>query len=159
MCLIRETKMGNFLSNNLKIGYTTGVFDLFHVGHLRILQQAKEKCDFLIVGVSSDELVESYKRKTPIIPLSDRMEIVSAIDCVDKVVVQAHRDKVLAHKEVGFDVMFVGDDWKGKPVFQEAEAQLNKVNVEIVYFPYTKHVSSTRLTKVLESLDDIDDAQ
>lgn len=137
-----------------KIGYTTGVFDLFHVGHLRILKKAREQCDFLIVGVSTDELVKSYKSKTPVIPHSDRVEIISAIHWVDQVVAQTHRDKALAHEELGFDVMFVGDDWKGKPVFQKAEETLKSRGVDIVYFPYTKHVSSSTLTHVLESLQE-----
>ncbi len=135
------------------IGYTTGVFDMFHVGHLRILKQARAQCDFLVVGVSSDELVSSYKNKTPIIPMADRMAIIDSIRYVDKVVVQAHRDKVKAWEEIRFDKMFVGDDWKGKPVFQEAEAILKERGVEVVYFPYTQHVSSSRLTRVLEEIE------
>lgn len=136
------------------IGYTTGVFDMFHVGHLRILQQARAQCDFLVVGVSSDELVASYKNKTPVIPLADRMAIIGAVRHVDKVVVQTHRDKVRAWEDIRFDRMFVGDDWKGKPVFQQAEATLNGHGVEVVYFPYTQHVSSTRLTRVLEEIEE-----
>jgi len=136
------------------IGYTTGVFDMFHVGHLRILKRAREHCDFLIVGVSSDALVKSYKNKLPIIPLEDRMEIVAGIRYVDKIVVQEYRDKYQAYKEHGFDKMFVGDDWKGNPVFQEAEAKLSAEGVEVVYFPYTKHVSSTRLSEVLHRIQD-----
>lgn len=135
------------------IGYTTGVFDMFHVGHLRILEMARMKCDFLIVGVSSDELVQSYKGKTPIIPLEDRMEIVGSVRHVDKVVIQRHRDKVKAYEEIGFDIMFVGDDWKGKPVFVDAEKKLNGHGVKVVYFPYTKHVSSTQLTVALQQIE------
>lgn len=136
-----------------RVGYTTGVFDMFHVGHLRIVQQAKAQCDKLIVGVSSDELVLSYKNKKPIIPLEDRMEILRSVKYVDQVVVQSHRDKILAQTEVGFNVMFVGDDWKGKTLFQEAERVFKQRGVAVVYFPYTQHVSSTRLTSVLESLE------
>ena len=96
-----------------RVGYTTGVFDMFHVGHLNILRKAKEQCDYLIVGVSTDELVREYKNKTPIIPFEERSEIVRSIDCVDKVIPQVNRDKYEAWKELKFDVMFVGDDWKG----------------------------------------------
>ncbi|MHA6332445.1 adenylyltransferase/cytidyltransferase family protein [Qipengyuania sp. CAU 1752] len=141
------------MSKKPRIGYTTGVFDMFHVGHLRILEQAKAQCDFLVVGVSSDALVAQYKKKTPIIPLQDRKTIIEAVRHVDMVVVQKHRDKVKAWEEIRFDVMFVGDDWKGNRVFQEAEKVLNGHGVEIVFFPYTKHVSSTQLTEVLNQID------
>ena len=136
-----------------KIGYTTGVFDMFHVGHLRILERARALCDYLIVGVSTDELVQSYKAKTPIIPYKDRAEIIAAIRLVDRVVPQVHRDKYRAFEEIGFDLMFVGDDWKGKAVFVEAERKLKAQGVEVVYFPYTSHVSSTQLTEVLQGIE------
>jgi glycerol-3-phosphate cytidylyltransferase len=128
-----------------KIGYTTGVFDLFHVGHLNILRRAKEQCEFLIVGVSTDELVVEYKNKKPVIPFSDRAEIIEGIKYVDMVVPQVNRDKFSAWENLKFDVMFVGDDWKGSPLFSEVEKKFKKVGVEIVYFPYTKGVSSTEL--------------
>ncbi|NRG48502.1 adenylyltransferase/cytidyltransferase family protein [Bacillus sp. CRN 9] len=126
-----------------KLGYTTGVFDLFHVGHLNILRRAKEQCEFLIVGVSTDELVQDYKNKRPVIQHKERIEIIEGIKYVDKVVSQTNRNKFLAWEELKFDVMFVGDDWKGDPLFNEVENQLNKVGVDIVYLPYTKGVSST----------------
>ncbi|KIL49360.1 adenylyltransferase/cytidyltransferase family protein [Jeotgalibacillus soli] len=126
-----------------KLGYTTGVFDLFHVGHLNILKQAKEQCEFLIVGVSTDELVLGYKNKQPVISHNDRMEIVEGIKYVDKVVPQTSRDKFAAWEQLQFNVMFVGDDWKGNLLFEEVEAKFNQVGVDIVYFPYTKGVSST----------------
>lgn len=126
-----------------KLGYTTGVFDLFHVGHLNILRRAKEQCEFLIVGVSTDELVQDYKNKRPVIKHKERIEIIEGIKYVDKVVSQTNRNKFLAWEELKFDVMFVGDDWKGDPLFNEVENQLNKVGVDIVYLPYTKGVSST----------------
>lgn len=135
------------------IGYTTGVFDLFHVGHLNILRRAKEQCDYLIVGVSTDELVQEYKHKTPIICFEERMEIVKAIRYVDKVVPQINRDKFEAWKEHRFDRMFVGDDWKGSPLFNEVEAKFKPLGVEIVYFPYTNGTSSTFLKQALESLN------
>ena len=128
-----------------KVGYTTGVFDLFHIVHLNILKRAKEMSDYLIVGVSTDELVENYKNKTPIIPYEERIEIVSAIKYVDEVVPQIDRDKFGAWKRLKFNVMFVGDDWKGSKLFNEVENKFKMVGVDIVYFPYTKGTSSTVL--------------
>jgi glycerol-3-phosphate cytidylyltransferase len=126
-----------------KIGYTAGVFDLFHVGHLNILKRAKEQCEYLIVGVSTDELVMEYKNKLPVIPHHERMEIVEGIKYVDMVVPQVNREKFSAWEALQFDVMFVGDDWKGSPLFSEVEKKFHLVGVDIVYFPYTKGVSST----------------
>ena len=134
------------------IGYTTGVFDLFHIGHLNILKRAKEKCDFLIVGVSTDELVMQYKNKTPVISYNERVQIVEAIRYVDRVVPQTHRDKFAAWEEYKFDRMFVGDDWKGSPLFNELEEKFKPFGVEIVYFPYTEGTSSTMLKKALDTL-------
>lgn len=128
-----------------KIGYTTGVFDLFHVGHLNILKRAKEQCEFLIVGVSTDELVMEYKNKKPVIPYADRAEIIEGIKYVDMVVPQVNRDKFSAWDNLKFDAMFVGDDWKGSNLFSEVEKRFKQVGVEIVYFPYTKGVSTTEL--------------
>ena len=135
-----------------RVGYTTGVFDMFHIGHLNILRRAKEKCDYLIVGVSTDELVMEYKNKTPIIPFEERAEIVRSIDCVDRVIAQENRDKYAAWRELKFDVMFVGDDWKGKPLFMKVEEEFKKVGVDVVYFPYTKDTSSTILREKLKVL-------
>lgn len=140
--------------NKETVGYTTGVFDLFHIGHLRLLQRAKSKCDRLIVGVSTDELVQSYKDKTPIIPFEERIEIVSALKCVDEVVPQTHRDKIAAYHEIKFDVMFVGSDWKGSELFTKVEAELAGHGVEVVYFEYTKNVSSTSLQSTLQAIHD-----
>lgn len=131
------------------IGYTTGVFDLFHIGHLNILKRARERCDYLIVGVSTDELVLQYKHKTPIIPYSERADIVAAIRYVDEVVPQESRDKMAAYDKYKFDVMFVGDDWKGSALFSEVEAQLAVHGSRVEYFPYTKGTSSTMLTEIL----------
>lgn len=136
----------------MRIGYTTGVFDMFHIGHLNILKRAKEQCDYLIVGVSTDELVQNYKNKTPIIPFEERKAIVEAIKYVDRVVPQKNRDKYSAYEEYKFNVMFVGDDWKGKPLFEEVEKKFKEVGVEVVYFPYTKGTSSTILKEKLEKI-------
>ena len=137
---------------NKIIGYTTGVYDLFHIGHLNILKQAKEQCDYLIVGVSTDELVERYKLKRPVIPFEERCEIVKAVRYVDQVVPQVNRDKMNAWEKYHFDKMFVGDDWKGDPLFQKLEQQFHLVGVEIIYFPYTKGTSSTLLKQVIEKI-------
>ena len=134
------------------IGYTTGVFDMFHIGHLNILRRAKEYCDYLIVGVSTDELCESYKHKKPIIPYEERKAIVEAIRYVDEVVPQVDRDKYGAWERVGFNRMFVGDDWKGSPLFAELEERFKQVGVDIVYFPYTQGTSSTVLREKLDRI-------
>lgn len=135
----------------MKIGYTTGVFDLFHIGHLNLLRKAKEQCDYLIVGVSTDALV-SYKHKQAVIPFEERKQIVGAIKYVDEVVAQENMDKMAAWERLHFNVMFVGDDWKGTPKWNEYERQFKEVGVEIVYFPYTKGTSSTLINQTLEKL-------
>ena len=140
------------MSKKTVVGYTTGVFDLFHIGHLNILKAAKQHCDYLIVGVSTDELVQNYKNKTPVIPYEERKAIVEAIKYVDRVVPQTHRDKMKAWEEYRFDKMFVGDDWKSNAMFQQLEKDFREVGVEICYFPYTQGVSSTILTEVLNKI-------
>lgn len=135
----------------MKIGYTTGVYDLFHIGHLNLLKRAKENCDYLIVGVTVDELVE-YKHKKAVIPFDERKAILEAIKYVDKVVPQTTMDKMAAYEELKFDIMFVGDDWKGSDKWNELERQFESVGVEIKYFPYTKGTSSTLLNEVLLKL-------
>ena len=127
------------------IGYTTGVYDMFHIGHLNILKRAKEKCDFLIVGVSTDELVYHDKRKVPIIPFADRCAIVEAIRYVDKVVPQVDKNKFAAWQKYNFQRMFVGSDWKGTPQWNEFEKQFSGVDMEIVYLEHTDGISSTIL--------------
>jgi len=134
-----------------KIGYTTGVYDLFHIGHLNLLRRAKEQCDYLIVGVTVDELV-SYKGKQAVIPFDERKEIVAAIRYVDRVVPQVDLDKVKAWEQYRFDAIFVGDDWKGRPNWMEYERKLAEKGVDVVYFPYTKTTSSTKLRDALEKL-------
>ena len=128
-----------------KIGYTTGVFDMFHVGHLNILRRAKEQCDYLIVGVSTDELVEHDKHKTPIIPFADRVRIVQAIRYVDQVVPQPNKDKFVAWQSLHFDAMFVGSDWQGTSQWDQFEQQFRPIGVDIVYLPHTDGISSTLL--------------
>jgi len=135
-----------------KIGYTTGVFDLFHIGHLNILKNSKEQCDFLIVGVSTDELVENYKNKKPIIPFDERMAIVEAIKYVDKVIPQTDLDKFKAWQELKYDALFHGDDWKGSKLYVDIEEKLNSVGAEMVFLPHTDGTSSTMLKDVLHKV-------
>lgn len=129
------------------IGYTTGVYDMFHVGHLNILERAKSQCDYLIVGVSTDELVQREKNKVPIIPFEDRCRIIKAIKCVDEVVSQVDKDKFAAWERMGhkFHKMFVGSDWKNTPAWNKYEEQFQPVGVEIVYLSHTDGISSTIL--------------
>lgn len=131
------------------IGYTTGVFDMFHIGHLNILKRAKEQCDYLIVGVSTDEVVEEYKKKTPIIKFEERIAIVEAIKYVDEVVPQTTMDKMEAWKQLKFDVMFHGSDWKGSDMYNHIIEKFNNIGVQVIFLPHTEGVSSTLLTEVL----------
>ena len=133
------------------IGYTSGVYDLFHIGHLNLLKNAKGMCDKLVVGVTSDELV-AYKNKKAIIPHQDRMEIVRNIQYVDAVVPQYNMDKFAMWKRLKFDIMFVGDDWFESDKWKELDKQFSEVGVKIVYFPYTKGVSSTLINEMLSKL-------
>lgn len=134
-----------------RVGYATGVFDLFHIGHLNLLRRARERCDRLVVGVTADELV-SYKGKQAVIPLEERMEIVSAIRYVDEVVVQDDLDKLVAWRRIHYDLLFVGDDWKGSDRWLAYEARLRPLGVEVVYLPYTETTNSTKLRLVLDEL-------
>ena len=134
------------------IGYTTGVFDIFHVGHLNILKRAKENCDRLIVGVSTDELVMKYKKRRPIIPFEERVQVVSAIKYVDEVVPQLSMDKFEAWQTLKYHRLFHGNDWKGSSMYNDIESRLKAVGVEVVYFPYTQGTSSTKLTEALNKL-------
>ena len=131
------------------IGYTTGVYDMFHIGHLNILKRAKELCDYLIVGVSTDELVQKEKNKTPIIPYADRCAIVESIKYVDKVVPQINKNKLAAWETYHFNKMFVGSDWKGTVQWEEFERQFAPIGVEIVYLDHTDGISSTILRNKL----------
>lgn len=136
------------------VGYTTGVYDMFHIGHLNVIKNAKKQCDYLIVGVSTDDLVRKEKGKTPVIPFQERMEIVSALKYVDKVVPQIDKNKFAAWEKYKFDKMFVGSDWKGTKQWNEFEKQFSKYNVEIVYLPHTDGISSTKLTSVIKEILD-----
>lgn len=133
-----------------KIGYTTGVFDMFHIGHLNLLKQAKERCDYLIVGVSTDENVMSYKHRMPIIPYEQRVAIVEAIKYVDKVVPQNNMDKFEAWKNLHFDALFHGDDWKNSNMYNELTNKFSKVGVDVVFLKHTEGISSTQIRAKIE---------
>lgn len=130
------------------IGYTTGVFDLFHVGHVRLLKNARALCDRLIVGVTIDDLVK-YKNKKSVIPFEERLEIVASCKFVDVAVAQKTMNKMDAHNRYKFNIMFVGDDWYKSSKWKELDKTFNELNVKIVYFPYTKNVSSSLINETL----------
>ena len=133
------------------IGYTTGVFDLFHIGHVEILRKSKSLCDKLIVGVTSDKLVK-YKYKKAVIPFKERLKVVSSCKYVDLAVPQNNMNKISAYKKYKFDVMFVGDDWYDTKKWNEFENEFKKYSVKIIYFPYTKTTSSTKINFTLKKL-------
>ena len=128
-------------------GFTAGTYDMFHRGHLNLLKEAKKKCNYLIVGVNSQNLVESYKKKSPLIEQEDRLEIINSIKYVDQVVLMDTLDKRKAREMVEFDVVFIGDDWKGSERWNETEMELSKIGVEVCYLPYTSGISSTILSQ------------
>lgn len=134
------------------IGYTTGVYDMFHIGHLNVIRKAKEQCDYLIVGISTDELAEKEKHKTPVIPYEERIAIVSALKYVDQVVPQSDIDKVAAWKRYHFNKLFVGSDWEGTPRWKVYEEEFRPLGVSIIYLPYTDGISSTKLTSVIKDI-------
>jgi len=130
------------------IGYTSGVFDLFHTGHLNLLKNARGMCDRLIVGVTTDDL-SLYKGKKPLIPFEDRIEIIRSIKYVDAVVPQETMDKAGMCEKLKASVLFVGDDWYATPKWEQIEQELSELGVRVVYFPYTKGVSSTSVSEAL----------
>lgn len=132
------------------VGYAPGGYDLFHVGHLNILRHARSRCDVLIAGVVSDELLERVKGRPPVVPLAERLEIVRNIGFVDDAVAELLPDKLDTWAQVGFDVIFKGDDWRGTPKGDKLERDFASVGVEVVYFPYTVHTSSTQLRRYLD---------
>ena len=135
----------------MQLGYTCGVYDLFHIGHLNLLKNAKGLCDKLIVGVTVDELV-AYKHKKAVIPFSERIEIVRNIKFVDAAIPQENIDKYEMWKNLHFDILFVGDDWYDTPSWKEMEKRFEEVGVRVVYFPYTKTISSTIIRDTLKQL-------
>ena len=137
------------MEKKYKVGYTTGVYDMFHIGHLNIIKRAKEQCEYLIVGVTTDELCMQRKGKCPIICEKDRMEIVESVKYVDKVVPQMDMDKIKPVTQYGVDVVFVGSDWKGTPEWTEYEKEFEKVGCSVVYLDHTDGISSSILRERL----------
>jgi glycerol-3-phosphate cytidylyltransferase len=131
-------------------GYVPGVFDLFHIGHLNILRSAREQCDWLIAGVVTDENAYRAKSRMPVIPLAERVSILEHITLVDEVIVEHQPSKLEVWRDHPFDVIFKGDDWRGTPKGERLERDLATVGVEVAYFPYTMHTSSTLLRAALE---------
>ena len=134
------------------IGFTAGAFDMFHVGHLNLIKNAKARCDYLIVGVNSDELISSYKNKSAVVPLEERLQIVEAIKYVDEVIPVDTLDKEIMWSRKQFDLLFIGDDWKGSERWNETEATMKTLGVEVVYLPYTTGTTSTLLREKLKEL-------
>jgi len=132
-----------------KVGYTTGVFDMFHIGHLNILKKAKEQCDYLIVGVSTDTVVEEYKHKKPIIPFEERIAIVRELRCVDEAVAQTSMDKMKAWEQLHFDALFHGSDWKNSDMYNRIIEEFSQIGVDVVFLPHTEGISSTMLADIL----------
>ncbi len=132
------------------IGYTQGTYDMFHIGHLNLIKNAKRRCDYLIVGVNTDELVQSYKNKKPIVPLAERAEIVRAIKYVDEVIVTDTLDKKEVWDRIRFDEIYIGDDWKGNARWEQTGKELAELGAKLVFLPYTKDTSSTMLREKLK---------
>lgn len=136
----------------VRIGYAPGAYDLFHVGHLNILRHAKAQCDYLVAGVVSDEVLAVTKGRAPVIPLAERLEIVKHIAFVDEVYAEVTVSKLDSWNDLRFNRIFKGDDWRGTPKGDQLEQDFNAIGVEVVYFPYTMHTSSTMLRRVLSQL-------
>lgn len=138
-----------------KIGYTQGTFDMFHIGHLNLLRNAKARCEKLIVGVNSDALVQQYKSKTPVISEDNRAEIVKALKCVDEVIICDTLKKTIAWNQLHFDAIFIGDDWKGNARWRQTEEDLKPLGAEVVYLEHTDGISSSFLrTKEVNKVQD-----
>lgn len=151
--IIMKTKTNGKQNRKQIIGYTTGVYDLFHIGHLNLLKNAKGMCDRLVVGVTVDELV-TYKGKHAMIPFEDRIEIVRSCKYVDAAIPQYDMDKLTVCKKLGASILFVGDDWYGTDKWKKYEEEFAKEDIKIVYFPYTKGISSTKINKALDKFQE-----
>lgn len=139
----------------IRIGYAPGAFDLFHIGHLNLLRRARSHCDFLIAGVASDEVLIKHKGVAPVVPLAERLEIVSNVRCVDQAIAAYTNDKVTIWEELRFNFLFKGDDWKGTKKGEALEHALAPLGVEVVYFPYGNTTSSSALRRTLKNIDDL----
>ena len=137
------------------IGYTAGVFDMFHIGHLNLLKQAKEHCEILVVGVNSDALVRQYKNKSTIIKEDERRDIVASVCFVNKAVIVDTLDKTDALKKYKFDVLFIGDDWKGNDRWVQTEKEMRQVGVDVMYLSRTEGISSTEIREKLHLIDNV----
>lgn len=135
------------------VGYAPGVYDLFHIGHLNLLRHARSRCDRLVAGVVADDTATGMKGRPPVVPLVERLEIVRSIRFVDEARVDTSPDKLRMWREIGFDVLFKGDDWRGTPKGERLVAAMRSVGAEVVYLPYTVHTSSTQLRRALDALD------
>lgn len=131
------------------IGFTAGTFDMFHIGHLNLLKNAKSRCDYLIVGVNSDQLVEEYKHKKAVVPLEERMEIIRALRCVDEVMRIDSLDKIISWKKKHYNLLFIGDDWKGNERWRQTEIEMAEYGVKVIYLPHTEGTNSTLLREKL----------
>jgi len=134
------------------IGFTAGAFDMFHVGHLNLIKNAKARCDYLIVGVNTDELINSYKNKHAVVPLEERLQIIEAVKYVDEVIPVDTLDKEVMWNRKKFDILFIGDDWKGSERWNATEDEMKKYGVEVVYLPYTTGTTSTLLREKLNEI-------
>lgn len=148
---LQEYIQGAQMAKKYKKGYTQGCFDMFHIGHLNLLNHAKEQCESLLVGVNSDRLIMDYKHKQPVISERDRREIVANIKAVDQAVIVDSLDKVDKFKKYGFDVVFIGDDWKGNDRWTQTVEDLKKYGVDVVFLPHTQGVSSSEIAKKFRS--------
>lgn len=146
-----DERVSIMVEKHYDVGYTTGVFDLFHIGHLNLLRGAKERCDRLIVGVNTDELVQQYKGKTPVICFEQRLEIVASIRYVDVAIAQTDLDKLKAWETLRFNALFQGDDWMGHPRYIKTEADLKTVHADMIFLPYTKEISTTSLIDLIRN--------
>jgi glycerol-3-phosphate cytidylyltransferase len=136
-----------------RIGYAPGAFDLFHVGHLNVLRHARERCDYLIAGVVSDDRLRLSKGANPVVPLEERLEIVRNIRFVDQAVVEEVPNKIEAWREYQFDILFKGDDWRGTKKGVQLEIDMASVNVELFYIPYLTTTSSTALRRAIANMN------
>ena len=147
------------MEKKYKKGFTVGTFDMFHRGHLNLFRQAKEYCEYLVVGVHSDEWVMHCKNRPTVIPYEDRADIVGAIRYVDEVVKNETRSKMEAWNKIHFDVAFIGDDWKGTEVWNKIEAELKSVGCDVIYIPYTQGISTTQLRERLAGTNNVKQEQ